>query len=411
MTVHRVHSVGGKDLRDLEDLPRAPALSYARKHAAPHAPRDKSAPPPLFRKPSAFSSGWSWILEYVRHRFGPRHAFADYSAGTDKGIYLLRSGGDAASEPVRIAVAGDWASGTDEAFTIAKLISARKPNFTVHLGDVYFVGDLVEVRENFLGEPDRRRAFTPCLWPSGGEGAFALCGNHEMYARGYAYFDLILPALGLKGAHGQKASFFCLENEHWRVIGLDTGYNSIGLPIIENFWQPDCALPEAIITWLGDTLRQGEDARGIVLLSHHQYYSAFDSWYVKPAQQLSAFIKRPVVWLWGHEHRLAIYKPFQTGGGITAHGRCVGHGGMPVDLPGPLKHRECEVEFVDARPYQNDEHLDIGVNGFAELTFTGPALKIDYVDIEGTVIFSESWTVDGTGEVARTAAHGGAPQG
>jgi hypothetical protein len=56
---------------------------------------------------------------------------------------------------------------------------------------------------------------------------FCLDGNHEMYARGFAYFDRILPALGPM-LHGkpcaQKASFFCLENEYWRIIGLDTAY-------------------------------------------------------------------------------------------------------------------------------------------------------------------------------------------
>jgi len=52
-------------------------------------------------------------------------------------------------------------------------------------------------------------------------------GNHEMYARGMAYFDVFLPRLGLAGGTPQQASFFCLENDHWRFIALDTGYNSV----------------------------------------------------------------------------------------------------------------------------------------------------------------------------------------
>jgi hypothetical protein len=423
MTVRHVHSVGGKDLRDLKGLSRAPALNYAKRQTVPDAPRDKAAPPQpsLFHPLKMFKSAWGWIVEYAAHRLGSRHPFADYSqSAPDNGIYPLSRNDEAQVAPVRIAVAGDWGSGTDEAFTVAKLIAARKPNFTIHLGDVYFVGDDAEVNENFLGQADQRRGFTACLWPTGTDGAFALCGNHEMYARGRAYFELILPALGMTGANGpqrQKASFFCLENKYWRVIGLDTGYNSIGIPVIENisfienFWRPDCALPDKLIAWLGDVLKQGDDARGIVLLSHHQYYSAFDLWYVKPAEQLAAFIKRPVIWLWGHEHRLAVYEAFQTGKGITAFGRCIGHGGMPVDLPGAIKHTDCKVEFVDDRLYQSDEHLKVGVNGFAELTFEGPALKIDYVDIEDAVIFSESWTVNEKGEVARRAARAGAPEG
>jgi len=55
--------------------------------------------------------------------------------------------------------------------------------------------------------------------------------NHEMYARGNGYFNSILPKMGLRksGADwgdGQWASFFCLENKYWRVIGLDTSYNA-----------------------------------------------------------------------------------------------------------------------------------------------------------------------------------------
>jgi len=39
-------------------------------------------------------------------------------------------------------------------------------------------------------------------------------------------------------AEGQHASYFCLENEHWRIIALDTGYRSIGIPVLEYFWEP-----------------------------------------------------------------------------------------------------------------------------------------------------------------------------
>ena len=72
-----------------------------------------------------------------------------------------------------------------------------------------------------------------------------------MYALGYGYFDHILPKLGVRGSpRGQRASYFCLENDHWRIIALDTSYNSVGAPIVEHFLQPDCALPTQLIEWL-----------------------------------------------------------------------------------------------------------------------------------------------------------------
>ena len=103
--------------------------------------------------------------------------------------------------------------------------------------------------------------------------------------------------------------------------------------------------------------------------------------------------------------RLAIYEKYQTGKGITAFGRCIGHGGMPVDLPPTtLKHSGCTVEFVDHRPYENQENLKVGINGFAALTFDRNAFEIEYVDVFDAVIFSESWTTDGTGNISRVAS-------
>jgi hypothetical protein len=220
-----------------------------------------------------------------------------------------------------------------------------------------------------------------------------------MYSGGRSYFEDILPALGVVKdgvAQGQRASFFCLENEFWRVIGLDTGYNSQGLPILEYLKPGDCALPADLVEWLRERLRPTpDDQRGIILLSHHQYYSRFDEWFTKPAEQLAALFNRPVLWFWGHEHRLAVYRPFAVAGSLLAHGRCIGHGGMPVDLP-PKKipHPECETEFVDDRLYPNDENLRVGFNGYARLRLRGDALRIDYVDIGGAILFRECWKVE-----------------
>ena len=89
-----------------------------------------------------------------------------------------------------------------------------------------------------------------------------------------ARIDRMLPTLGLiEGgvSQAQKASFFCLENEFWRIIALDTGYNSVGLPLLEYIFRPDCALPAELVSWLGESFKRDDDRRGIVLLSHHQY--------------------------------------------------------------------------------------------------------------------------------------------
>jgi hypothetical protein len=226
-----------------------------------------------------------------------------------------------------------------------------------------------------------------------------------MYARGYGYFDSILPTLGIRGSTvGQAASFFCLENDHWRIIALDTGYKSIGLPVLEYFLQPDCRLPPPLIEWLRAVVRpRQDDPRGIVILSHHQYYSRFDHCYAKPARQLTEFFSRPVLWFWGHEHRLAVYREAGVKGGIRAYGRCIGHGGMPVDLPPATAKYDYEIEFIDDRVYPNDENLHVGFNGFVKMTLRGNQMSLDYVDLNGTRVFGESWTAE-RGTLVRLAA-------
>jgi len=390
-----------KDLQDLRKLPRTPILSYLQKQAPPRAARVKTAKlvPATYPLLAAFSPKRivKWIVEYISLRIGPRHRFLTYAkSDPDQGVYRLE--GD--DTKIRIALAGDWATGTDEAALIGQLIAKFKPHYSIHLGDVYYVGGPNEVDENFLGIKSSSNDYDPCLWPNGSRGSFALNGNHEMYARGYAYFDRMLPKLGLISdgkPHGQKASFFCLENDHWRIIDLDTGYNSIGWPIIEYIKQPACALRAEQIDWLREVVRpRDDDSRGIILLTHHQYYSRYDYWYTKQAKQLAEFFSRPVLWFWGHEHRMAIYPEYGVRGGIRAFGRCIGHGGMPVDLPpAKPKHPDRAVEFVDKRHYPNDENLTIGFNGFARMSLDGNRTTIDYVDVKGAVIYSESWTAGG----------------
>ena len=84
---------------------------------------------------------------------------------------------------------------------------------------------------------------------------------------------------------------------------------------------------------------------------------------------------REVIWLWGHEHRLAVYGKFQSKNGIKAFGRCIGHGGMPVELgkikssvmnllmtPGADKVKDYKLVFFDRRANKGQrlEKLSLG---------------------------------------------------
>lgn len=344
-----------------------------------------------------------WVYHYLKSRFGPKYPFQDYTHSPgDNGVYPL-SDDPRSTQPIRIGVTGDWGTGTAEAAAVASGISAFDPHFTIHLGDVYFVGAPHEVRENCL---------TEVRWPHGSRGAFALNGNHEMYARGKAYFTIFLPTLGPNVAGGkpagQKASFFCLQNDYWRIVCLDTGYNSLGIPILEMLYSPNNRLPQALVDWLRDVVRLGDadDKRGLILMSHHQYYSAFDDDVTAPAAQIAALLKpnRPVLWFWGHEHRLAFYGKFGVGTPLEAYGRCIGNGGMPDDLADiPAKAATYQLKVYDNREYKNFLGIGIGFNGFTNLTLAGDRLTAEYCSVNqsldgDTLLARETWRIDlGTG--------------
>jgi hypothetical protein len=366
----------------LRKLPRSAALSHLYRAAEAAAPPNF---PPLFKfGPSAL---WEWIKSYLKYVFHRKHPFPAHTACPRNAMYGL-TGDDGGA--VRVSLAADWGTGTEEAASVAAQMSSFKPHYTIHLGDVYYVGDPPEVRENCLNIPNPDNNYEPLEWPHGSLGSFAMNGNHEMYAKGDGYFDVFLPTLGINvgpgKVSGQHTSFFCLENRYWRIIALDTGYNSTGI-------FGNCRLPDAHIAWLKEVVRPAADTRGIVLLSHHEYYSGFECPYTRPARQLwDVGLQRPALWFWGHEHRLAGY---ELGGPkrLQVFGRCIGHGGMPIDPANP-KH-EPKPLFYDLRHAPNT----FGVNGFVNLTFTGSSLASVYVDLDGTELLRETWTVDANGAV------------
>lgn len=401
-----------RDFVDVRTFKGRPHLPPARAHLRARAEKSRAEAPPgssFPRKLSAFLKNqvFGWLFSYIGFRFGPRHCFQTYDDTGDDGIYRLAgnsyfSGKLQPNEDIRVSVAGDWATGTEESNRIAQRMTAFRPHYTIHLGDVYYVGDEDEVEANYLGSAQPGSARRSVLWPAGDNGAFALSGNHEMYANGYAYFESILPAMGVRPGKGartgkQKASFFCLRNKFWDIVGIDTGYNSVGLPVLEliPWFAPSCKLPKQLIDWLRMTVELQESKRGLVLLGHHQYYSAFDRGFPRPAQQLAEFIKRPVLWFWGHEHRMAVYGKASEGG-IEAFGRCLGHGGMPVDIGVPPKEGQAPLVLYDDRKYTDLEGTPVGFNGLANLTFSGDLLTVEYRDIEDRLLLTEAWrTQDG----------------
>jgi hypothetical protein len=418
-----------RPLESMSHLPRASSASHFRT-AIDKAGRSFAGKFPTLRNfgPAAYLE---YIREYAAHLILRRVPFPDPSRAPHRSIY---------PDPrptVTFGVAGDWASGTDEAFVAARGLAHPLPDYTIHLGDVYFVGDRAEIDTNFLGRQSRRYryAYQTVKWPIGLRGAFALNGNHEMYANGHAYFNHLLPAIGLidpppanANSHnhrnqptphprtlGQGCSFFCLELDRWLIVAVDTGYNSRGLPFIsqldpfytpwlrriQNALKPSCSLPGPLFHWLHDEVRPlihadpASPPRGVILLSHHQPFSAFPDEFAfeTPAAQIhNALGIDTAIWFWGHEHRLAGYDLGGIGP-LKVHGRCLGHGGMPVatvaqvptpnvPLPPIIATGTPPLRFLDNRAYQtNPDGSVFGWNGYLKLSITGDTVSARYFDI------------------------------
>src|SRR5260370_38121291 len=83
-----------------------------------------------FPRLKAFLSShlWPWISSYLKYAFQRRFPFPTYANRAKTGIYRIApsTGADA----IRIAITGDWANGTDEAYIIGGLIEEGKTDFT-----------------------------------------------------------------------------------------------------------------------------------------------------------------------------------------------------------------------------------------------------------------------------------------
>ncbi|MBO0911946.1 MAG: metallophosphoesterase [Acidobacteria bacterium] len=397
-----------RPIGSLRDLPRRASGSHRRgaiERAIPARELHKRAAeephrklPPLATFERSFF-WWNWLKDYSAGVFRGQ---ADFPRPGESSIVEM-------PDSTNLAILGDWATGTDEARIIASI--AGTPDYTIHIGDVYYVGSEEYIEENCLGIR-QKNGYDPVKFPIGTRASFAMNGNHEAYAGDFAYFDWISKHLN------QPSSCFCLHNDHWAILGLDTGYNSKGIPWLGwlgeqlgwSWLMPSCTLPDAALEWISMRLQPlVEGERGLILLTHHQPFSAFDNEYPNTAKQLSgirAFQNRKLLWLWGHEHRLAGYD-LSVLKGLELYGRCLGHGGMPVERgQAPREDRSGRnLLFYDDRSYDPQidprgsgivaRDTDFGVNGFARLTLAGPTATISYVDISGAEIISESWRSSG----------------
>jgi hypothetical protein len=278
-----------------------------------------------------------------------------------------------ANEKLRMIVFGDWGSGIPRAQSVANYIRRELDDpkvkdwqkHVIHLGDVYYSGWEYEYKDRFLND-----------WPVKPEekdkiGSFNLNGNHDMYSGGWAYYDCALADERFAAWQG-KSSLFHLSNHHWQIFGLDTSHDDAGL-------KGDQA------SWIQGAARKGVKT---MLLSHHQYCSAFEEAPQTVVDKIQPVLNELDVaaWLWGHEHRCMTYKDVPR----IRFPRCLGHGGVPVYQtrgPGEPTPPPGEWEYRD--------YIDGGVElwakfGFVVLDFNRDKIAVRYVNEDGDEVRQET---------------------
>jgi 3',5'-cyclic AMP phosphodiesterase CpdA len=234
-------------------------------------------------------------------------------------------------------------------------IARKNPDVVIHMGDIYYAGTDFEVQNYFYKiwseTLDLSRIAT-----------FTLSGNHDMFCGGAPYYRLI-------DQLGQPASYFCVRNDDWQFIAIDTGFHDA---------KPEGDIPTFLqdteVAWLADKILN-RGSRRTVLLSHHQLFAAFEDICGKPVndrlnQQLSPLLPDVDIWFWGHEHNLVIYPRYM---GVLA--RCIGHGAFPIGIAEIQAPKFSEVPVEPVRLGDNGTFYN---HGYVIMDLAGGSATISY---------------------------------
>lgn len=306
------------------------------------------------------------LVQRVAH--GGRHDFNDQPA-----VEVPMGAG------ARVVILGDWGTGLDRALEVSRLARQRvleargagRDVHVIHLGDVYYSGERDELA---------RRMLAPDAWPvqpeeAGEIGSWALNGNHDMYCGGDPYFEYLLGGderfARQRSADGAGSSFFDIVSDDWRIVGLDSS------------WQDDILRHAGAGELAGNQAAHVEqaaakgDGRKLLLLTHHQYVSAYEQIGSLLGDQLAPALAsgRVRAWMWGHEHRCLTYDPRDH----LPFAACIGHGGVPQ-----IAHAE-KAPLPAPGQWEFRGQFESGGRawtryGFAVLDFDGPAMSVTFVD-------------------------------
>lgn len=279
---------------------------------------------------------------------------------------------------LKIAFIADWGTGAQDAEFLLVQVMRHKPDILIHLGDIYYSGTMDEVQNNFYNIIQKRVDLEQTR-------IYTLAGNHDMYSGGEGYYWLLKQ---LK----QPSSYFCLRNDYWQFLAMDTGLNDSN-PLASDSKVTYLDPREA--DWHFDKFKNAGD-RKTILLSHHQLFSdlgvgtddqgrkiAFNPHLYQTFQHTFEQIE---LWLWGHEHNLVVYDPYMN----LKRGRCIGASAFPVmEQEKPYQTAlNFNLQGMNTSPTLNDQ-IVLGVNSdgfynhaYAIMLLEGMNAKVDYYQVD-----------------------------
>jgi hypothetical protein len=277
----------------------------------------------------------------------------------------------------KLALIGDWGTGDDVATNLLKEVAALKPDVLIHLGDVYYAGTQDEAKSNFVDI---------CHSVLGDIPLYSLCGNHDMYSGGAGYYWLL-------DQIGQKASYFCLQNDNWIFVAMDTGFHDNNpFTIATNMTKLVSQDGWSEATWLLNQINRA-GSRKLVLLSHHQLFSPFasvgsmdDTPYAYNPYLYAVFapiLPKVKWWFWGHEHTLGIFPSYMG----LEKGRCVGASAVPVFADQQQYVAATGLKTLNGTMPTWDPKGVLGSsnnmynNCFAMMTLNGASATVDYYEV------------------------------
>ncbi|MCB0464243.1 MAG: metallophosphoesterase [Aequorivita sp.] len=291
----------------------------------------------------------------------------------------------------KIAIIGDWGTGVWQdgkkgkcpAQLVIDGLLELKPDYIIHLGDVYYAGTAKEERQNLLN----------MLPASYKDKVFTMNSNHEMYdgANGLLGTSLKDPMFNQQGG----SSCFSLPIGDWIFIGLDSAYYDDSYLYMKGSLCNEQGGKEQL-NYLKAAYKTGKK---IFLLTHHNGIEVAKKGPTPNTtlwNQVTGAMNQnvPDAWYWGHVHNGIVYRDDlsfynqNNQNNKTSKMRCCGHASIPFGngsyLENASKGNNPEVLYYahTQMPDPTDEVQKLRVvNGFAVIEINGAEMTEAFYEV------------------------------